>query len=49
MYAIRSYYVKLRYEPEHEPERVHDLYLAFEDVETGRRVLDDLRLDGHAA
>jgi hypothetical protein len=37
--------LEVRYRPEQEPDRVEALYLAFEDVETRRRVRDDLRRD----
>jgi hypothetical protein len=38
----------LFYRPEKEPDRVHELYLAFKDAETRQRVLDDLRRDAPA-
>ena len=37
--------LNVRYRSEQEPERVQELYLAFEDAETRQRVLDDLRRD----
>jgi hypothetical protein len=38
--------LSVRYRPEHAPDQVQELYLAFQDAATQQRVVKDLRLDG---